>query len=672
MGKFSKMNTNNSNLVKRLLSVFEDNTVLLPVPRGEKGCRDKGWQKTTMERMKDPAYLARLEQGNVAVLLGTASDNLISIDFDDEEFLEAFMVENPRLRESTFTRGKRGGNVFLRIEGEMPEFANLKDHEGQPIGELRSGACSTVVSGLHPEGVEYGIVKDGPPIRMAFDEIVWPDFVRFPKQNEESETLDSAADAPLISDGKNIRFNTSGIAEEFAKRNEIRYESEEGRFYLYGNDHGVWNWIKSVGLKESVRLCILQLASELLDEQSNLKCRSMVTPNRVRDVVEFLKGMTEMAFEFDADSNLVHTSTGVIRLTESGLVCPMPHSPDHYIRNAHDFDFLRTPKWVEVVRSLGGLAALSTFKSDPLELLFGQRPKKFLKYIEGMLNPEDIELFQLWLGSALLSENRYQKILVMSGPSGCGKSQLTKIVEALVGPENIASLRANRLSERFETSGYIGKKLLVGSDVADDFLSGKQAELLKSLTGGDSVPFERKGADFGSLKGNFGVLISTNHKLRVPSSDKPGPWRRRLLAIECKPRRYVEEIPNFGEKLLGEEGDGIFTWAVYGAAKLLRQSGFVLSTEQQKRVEDIVVMRDSVNGFLQSKVHNDKGNFTSEEAESAYRAYCVEASHDPLNPREFHIRLRTEMKSTFGIPKCNNVKRNGKCKRGYRGVTLNA
>ena len=138
--------------VKRLRSVFGDEVVFLPVPRGEKGCREKGWQKTTVEKMGDATHLAKLEQGNVAVLLGKASGNLISIDFDEDIFQEAFMEKNPRLRESTFTKGKRGGNVFLRIEGEMPEFANLKNHEGQPIGELRSGACSTVVHGLHPEG----------------------------------------------------------------------------------------------------------------------------------------------------------------------------------------------------------------------------------------------------------------------------------------------------------------------------------------------------------------------------------------------------------------------------------------------------------------------------------------------------------------------------------------
>ena len=659
-GKFS--------CVSRLRDIFGYQTVLLPVPIGEKGCREKSWPEFTLEKMGDPAYLKKLESGNVAVLLGEASGNLISIDFDEEEFLEAFMDGNPRLGGSTFTKGKRGGNVFLRIEGELPEFANLKDHEGRSIGELRSGACSTVVHGLHPEGVTYGIVNEAPPVRMGYDEIVWPDFVRFPGQDEESEQNDSPVEAPLLADGKNVRINISGVAEEFAERNEVCFNSDESRFYLYDDAVGVWKSMKSVGLNERVRSCILELGDELLDQQNRLKFGTMLTPHRVREVIEFLKGITEMACEFDADPNLVHASSGVIRLTESGLVAPLTHSPRHYLRNAHDFRFVRTPAWGRLVGGLAGLAL--GMKKNPFDLYSCQRPTKFLKYLCSMMDPEDVELLQLWIGSVLLGGNRHQKILVLSGSTGCGKSQLSVVIEALVGEENIGSLRTDNLRKRFETSSFIGKQLLVGADVSKDFLSGKQAEMLKSLTGGDSVPFEVKGGGFGSLKGNFGVFVSTNHTLRVPSTDKPEPWRRRLMAIECKPRSYSEEIPNFGEKLLREEGDQIFTWAVYGAAKLLRQGGFALSSEQQERVEDIAVMRGSVRSFLQAEVQKGEGNITSEEAEAAYREYCLETSKDPLNAREFQTRLGDEMKSLFGVSKSNNLKRNGRDKRGYRGVEL--
>ena len=57
-------------VVARLLSVFGEETVLLPVPRGEKGCRVKEWPNTTWEHMNDSGYLEKLEEGNVGVLCG--------------------------------------------------------------------------------------------------------------------------------------------------------------------------------------------------------------------------------------------------------------------------------------------------------------------------------------------------------------------------------------------------------------------------------------------------------------------------------------------------------------------------------------------------------------------------------------------------------------------------
>ena len=282
-----------------------------------------------------------------------------------------------------------------------------------------------------PRGVEYQIVNDAPPIRMSYDEIVWPDFVRSPGEDDGGQSV-LFEEAPITVSGNSILKNYSGLAEEFAERNEICYRSEESRFYIYDDDRGVWENLNPITMNEHLRMFLLTLGDELLDGQNRLKFGAMVVPHFVRQVVDFLKGMTEMACEFDVDSNLVHATSGVIRITESGLIVPLPHAPEHYIRNAHNFRFVRTPRWTSLAK---GLLRLGGFKKDPLELSLWQRPTKFLKYLCSMLDPEDVELLQLWIGSVLLGGNRHQKIFVLSGPSGCGKSQLSVVIEALVGEE---------------------------------------------------------------------------------------------------------------------------------------------------------------------------------------------------------------------------------------------
>jgi hypothetical protein len=113
-----------------------------------------GWQKLTLADMT-PSYLAGLNHGqNIGVLLGAASDGLCSIDADNDEYLEEFLKLNPGLRETLISRGARGGNVWLRIDGPYPKSVNLT-LDGKSWGEWRADGMQTVIHGTHPSGREY-------------------------------------------------------------------------------------------------------------------------------------------------------------------------------------------------------------------------------------------------------------------------------------------------------------------------------------------------------------------------------------------------------------------------------------------------------------------------------------------------------------------------------------
>src|SRR6266850_1295933 len=71
------------------------------------------------EATKTEAYRAvfAAQEVNVAVYLGKASGGLCAIDFDRDEDLAAFLAANPRLTETTRSKGSRGGMLWVRIEG---------------------------------------------------------------------------------------------------------------------------------------------------------------------------------------------------------------------------------------------------------------------------------------------------------------------------------------------------------------------------------------------------------------------------------------------------------------------------------------------------------------------------------------------------------------------------
>ena len=159
----------NDSVVKSLLAILGENTVLVPIPRGSKIPRHKEWQKATIETMREPAYLRRLESGcNIGVLVGTPSGGLCSIDIDADDAVEPFLDLNPDLRKTLRTRGQRGCNIWIRIQGDFPPSCQIRDDADQPWGEWRANGFVTTIRGQHPAGVEYQAMGGEKPITLPF------------------------------------------------------------------------------------------------------------------------------------------------------------------------------------------------------------------------------------------------------------------------------------------------------------------------------------------------------------------------------------------------------------------------------------------------------------------------------------------------------------------------
>jgi hypothetical protein len=119
-------------------------------------------------------------------LLGRASGDLISIDFDSDELLEEFLTLNPAFRETLISKsGARGGNVWLRIEGEYPRTSHVLRIDGKGVGEWRANSNQTVIYGQHPSGSHYS--DNGKrPIKIEFSAIRWPERITLPWEKKAS------------------------------------------------------------------------------------------------------------------------------------------------------------------------------------------------------------------------------------------------------------------------------------------------------------------------------------------------------------------------------------------------------------------------------------------------------------------------------------------------------
>lgn len=221
------------------------------------------------------------------------------------------------------------------------------------------------------------------------------------------------------------------------------------------------------------------------------------------------------------------------------------------------------------------------------------RCPRFEQFLGDALSVDDVRLVQKWAGSLIAGPNQSQAILIVVGASGTGKGTLVNLLTRLVGLELTAELRAEQLNERFEMSAFLGKRLLVASEINPDLLNLKGIGRLKALVGQDCMEAEIKRVNRRvSFNGDFHVVLYGNQLNPQPWSADLDAFRRRLLIVEYAKPRPTTIIPNLADRLWVEEGSGILKWAVKGVgcyrADLAKSGHFVLTEEQQRRVNRII------------------------------------------------------------------------------------
>lgn len=174
------------------LEFFGPPSVLLPIPKCKKAPIIKGWQSLTYEQSITETHRKLLEaSGNIGVLLGEPSGNLIDIDLDTDDAVKVFCQLNQDLVNQTLqTIGSRGRHFFFRIKGDYPKrVCRLEQPGDEHVGEWRGGTGQTVVAGIHPLGCPYSIINAIQILEIEFNQIIWPSFWAIPAIQEQPEEV---------------------------------------------------------------------------------------------------------------------------------------------------------------------------------------------------------------------------------------------------------------------------------------------------------------------------------------------------------------------------------------------------------------------------------------------------------------------------------------------------
>ncbi len=161
------------------------------------------------------------------------------------------------------SRGSRGGMVWLRVQGEYPESCIHAKHF-----EWRADKRLSTIYGRHPNGMDYTLTVDAPPVAVAFADVVWPEGWELPwvgaAARAAAEALAREYGQPFYTnkDGRVTGINERYWAGLYARENRVLYDPDEKNFYRYEDESGLWVNITPESIRETISARILEVSRE--------------------------------------------------------------------------------------------------------------------------------------------------------------------------------------------------------------------------------------------------------------------------------------------------------------------------------------------------------------------------------------------------------------------------
>lgn len=296
----------------------------------------------------------------------------------------------------------------------------------------------------------------------------------------------------------------------------------------------------------------------------------------------------------------------------------------------------------------------------------------WVKYIEDLLNKEDIPLLQEYLGYCLIPTTKAQKSLFIIGDGGEGKSGITTVMQKIMGRSIISGELHEIEDNPFMVANLENKLLFVDDDM--DMGSLETTGVFKKLvTMTDSFTVQRKGIQQYQITPYVRFLCLGNGMIRA-KYDKSSGFFDRLMFIRVKPikRRGSNEEDNMLYEKLALESSGIINWAIAGLQRLMRNNfRFSLSENSNKILEDLKEDCENIIKFFKDEnaiFFDETYVSTFREINDAYIQWCEDNGFKPLTSRALAIYLKNNAE-IFNIKEVRNIKRGNKYMRGYTGIS---
>lgn len=304
--------------------------------------------------------------------------------------------------------------------------------------------------------------------------------------------------------------------------------------------------------------------------------------------------------------------------------------------------------WINFKNGMFDILGWKLYKHKPEYLSINQVPHDFEpidnegfnnsvynQFIPSLLqNDEDVEMLYEYIGYCMTCDTSQQKFLMITGPGGTGKSTIVRMIEYLIGKDNISNMSLQDLNTRFTPTNLFGKLLNSCSDISRKAI--EQTDVIKKITGEDTIQGEYKGGAVIFFKSYAKLLFSAN-EIPISLDDKTNAFFRRFLILHIdKKGRHIDGLE---KRLKGEIKYLIFRSV--GALREMYSRGNIIESEQSKKaVDELYRFSDSVQDFIAEQLEECPGEKIKRSLlYEAYEEHCNENGRIPVSRKAFSKNL---------------------------------
>jgi len=224
------------------------------------------------------------------------------------------------------------------------------------------------------------------------------------------------------------------------------------------------------------------------------------------------------------------------------------------------------------------------------------------------------------LGYCLIPSTEFEKFFILTGSGANGKSRLLRVIEELLGQDNVSSVDPKEFSNRFQLA-YIQSKM---ANIITELSIGHKTSdgTLKAISSGELITAEYKHQPPFQFRPTCKLFCGTNHP-PVFRDTSNGLYRRVIILNFNRVFDEHEQDKKLDQKLLAEL-PGILNIALGGLKKLLDEGCFVDPKSCRDARTSLQLRNDSVARFFHENCDKSPGSKISvRELYEAYKKWCL-------------------------------------------------